>query len=400
MSEPTTTSAPTSPAAGTATPDPLLGGLATAHRIATKSSLWLTLGFFALLVPLGYAGGAIDITTVNQLGRYLCIALVALGLDLIWGYTGILSLCQMMFFTLGGYAIGMHLAMKGPLDGEGIPRALYVVSSQVSGMQLPWFWQPFDSAWLSVALVFVVPGVFAYLYGWLAFRSRVRGVYFSIITQATTLAATQVFRLNDMKLCGTNGLTNFVTIFGFPLTDNATKLGLYLASVVALTAGFLACRWLVTSRAGRVLIAIRDSESRLRFAGYQPVAYKTFAFVVAAILGAVGGMLYTPQNGIITPFKMNPEESIYIVAMVALGGRGTLSGAILGSLLFSFSYSWLSTVFADWWLIILGSLFVFVILAMPDGLVGAWRRLGVWLTAKAHPQPAVVATSVVKEPTP
>jgi urea transport system permease protein len=366
------------PVAALAKPSPLT----TAHRITTVSSLWVTLAFFALVVPLSYAIGWIDITTVNQLGRYLCIALVALGLDLIWGYTGILSLCQMLFFTLGGYAIGMHLAMKGPLDGDGIPRALYVVSSQVGGMQLPWFWQPFDSAVLSILAVFVIPGVFAYLYGWLAFRSRVRGVYFSIITQATTVAATQVFRLNDIQLCGTNGLTNFVTIFGFPLTDASTKVGLYMASVAALTGGFLLCKWLVSSRAGRVLIAVRDSESRLRFAGYQPVAYKTFAFVVAAILGAVGGMLYTPQNGIITPFKMNPEESIYIVAMVALGGRGTLSGAILGSLLFSFSYSWLSTMFANGWLIILGSLFVFVILLMPDGLVGAWRRLGLWLQAR------------------
>ncbi len=228
--------------------------------------------------------------------------------------------------------------------------------------------------------VFVIPGLFAYIYGWLAFRSRVRGVYFSIITQATTVAATQVFRLNDMQLCGTNGLTNFVTIFGFPLNDSSTKIGLYLASVAALTGGYLFCRFLVNSRAGRILIAVRDSESRLRFAGYQPIYYKAFAFAVAAVLGAVGGMLYTPQNGIITPFKMNPEESIYIVAMVALGGRGTLTGAILGSLIFSFAYSWLSSMFADWWLIILGSLFVFVILVMPDGLVGAWRRLGIWLS--------------------
>jgi urea transport system permease protein len=361
--------------------------LATAHRVTTRASLWSALAFFALAVPVGYAAGLIDITTVNQLGRYLSLALVALGLDLIWGYTGILSLCQMMFFTLGGYCIGMHLAMKGPLLGDGIPQALFVVSSKVSGMTLPWFWQPFDSAWLSLAAVVLVPGTIAYLYGWLAFRSRVRGVYFSIITQATTLAATQVFRLNDLQLCGTNGLTNFVTIFGFPLEQSSTKLGLYLCSVAALAAGFLVCRWLVTSRAGRVLIAIRDSESRLRFAGYQPVAYKAFAFAVAAVLGAVGGMLYTPQHGIITPFKMNPEESIYIVAMVALGGRGTLTGAILGSLIFSFSYSWLSTTFADWWLIILGGLFVFVILAMPDGLVGAWRRLGLWLTARSQPQP-------------
>jgi len=375
-----------------------LSTLATAHRLATKSSLWLAFAFFALVIPLSYGAGVIDITTLNQFGRYLCIALVALGLDLIWGYTGILSLCQMMFFTLGGYCMGMHLAMKGPLQGDGIPQALYVVSSQVSGMTLPWFWMPFDSVWLSILLVFVVPGGFAYLYGWLAFRSRVRGVYFSIITQATTVAATQVFRLNDLQLCGTNGLTNFVTLFGFPLNESSTKVGLYLASVAALAVGFLACTWLVSSRAGRVLIAIRDSESRLRFAGYQPVAYKTFAFALAAVLGAVGGMLYTPQNGIITPFKMNPEESIYIVAMVALGGRGTLTGAILGSLIFSFSYSWLSTKFADMWLIILGSLFVFVILVMPDGLVGAWRRLGLWLTARS--KPVAVEPAPAKETTP
>jgi urea transport system permease protein len=399
MTEPT--ASPVTPAVDTGhrTPDTrLISSLSVVHRIATKSSLWLALGFFALVVPLGYAAGTIDITTVNQFGRYLCIALVALGLDLIWGYTGILSLCQMMFFTLGGYCMGMHLAMKGPLQGDGIPQALFVVSSQVSGMTLPWFWKPFDSAGFSLAAVVLVPGLFAYLYGWLAFRSRVRGVYFSIITQATTLAATQVFRLNDLKLCGTNGLTNFKTLFGFPLEEASTKVGLYLSSVFALAIGYLVCKWLVTSRAGRVLIAVRDSESRLRFAGYQPVAYKTFAFAVAAILGAVGGMLYTPQNGIITPFKMNPEESIYIVAMVALGGRGTLIGAIMGSLIFSFSYSWLSTKFADWWLIILGSLFVFVILLMPDGLVGAWRRLGLWLTMRS--KPAVAEPAIVKEATP
>jgi urea transport system permease protein len=369
-----------------------LSSHARTHRIVSTASLWLTFIFFAGFVPLAYSINLIDITTVNQLGRYLCIALVALGLDLIWGYTGILSLCQMLFFTLGGYCIGMHLAMHGPLAGNGIPMALSVVSSE-QNMQLPWFWQPFDNVWISLLLVFVIPGLFAFLYGWLAFRSRVRGVHFSIITQATTLAATKIFRLNDIQLCGTNGLTNFETFFGFSLSENSTRLGLYLISVAALTGAYLFCRWLVASRAGRLLIAIRDSESRLRFAGYQPIAYKTFAFVIAALLGALGGMLYTPQNGIITPFKMEPIESIYIVAMVALGGRGTLSGAILGSLLFSFAYSYLSSTFAALWPIILGSLFVMVILLMPDGLIGAWRRLGKFLAEREKSPPSSTATT-------
>ena len=385
MTEPITS--PVTPAvdSGLRTPDSgLMPALATAHRVVTKSSLWLALTFFSVVVPVAYAFDWIDITTVNQYGRYLSLALVALGLDLIWGYTGILSLCQMIFFTLGGYCIGMHLAMKGPLLGDGIPQSLFIVSSQVSGMKLPWFWQPFDSAALSLVAVVVIPGFFAFIFGWLAFRSRVKGVYFSIITQATTLAATQVIRQNDLSLCGTNGLTPLGTIFGYSLNDANTKLALYVITVVMVTVAFLLCRMLVSSRTGRVLVAIRDNESRLRFAGYQPIAYKTFAFVVAAVLGSIGGMLYTPQNGIITPSKMEPIESIYIVAMVALGGRGTLTGAILGSLLFSFSFSYLSTKFADMWLIILGSLFVFVILAMPDGLVGAWRRLGLWLTARAQ----------------
>ena len=373
--------------------------LATAHRFTTRSSLWLTLAFFAVAVPSAYAFGWTDITTVNQFGRYLSLALVALGLDLIWGYTGILSLCQMIFFTLGGYCIGMHLAMKGPLLGDGIPQSLFIVSSQVSGMKLPWFWQPFDSAALSLIAVVVIPGIIAFMYGWLAFRSRVKGVYFSIITQATTLAASQVIRQNDLQLCGTNGLTPLGTLFSFSLNDANTKFALYLMTVLLVAVAFLLCRMLVASRAGRVLVAIRDNESRLRFAGYQPIAYKTFAFVVAAVLAAVGGMLYTPQNGIITPSKMEPIESIYIVAMVALGGRGTLTGAILGSLLFSFSFSYLSTTFADMWLIILGSLFIFVILAMPDGLVGAWRRLGLWLSERAQSS-AVSVQKAGKKATP
>jgi len=335
-------------------------------------------GFFVYLlvvVPILYLAGATDITTVNQLGRFLALAIVAIGIDMVWGYTGILSLCQAMFFCVGGYAIGMHMALHGPLDGDGIPRALFVVSSEVSGLKLPWFWEPFRALPLAIVLALFLPGVFAFFFGYFAFRSRVRGVYFSIITQATTLAATWVFRKNEMRLCGTNGLTNFVTLAGLDLQKPSTKLGLYLLTAVFLLLAFLLCKWITGSRLGRLLQAIRDNESRLRFAGYQPVIFKTFVFVLAAVLAGVGGMLYTPQNGIITPFRMEPVVSIMMVAFVAVGGRGTLTGAIVGALLVSYLESYLTSQWPVAWPFVFGGLFVLVTLVAPDGIVGSWRKL-------------------------
>jgi urea transport system permease protein len=328
--------------------------------------------FLAALVgiPLLYVAGAIDIVTVNQFGRFACFAIVAVGVDLIWGYTGILTLCQAMFFCFGGYAMGMHLAMKGPLDGEGIPRCLFVVTSEVSGFKLPWFWQPFDSLWLSLFFVVAVPGIFAYIFGYFAFRSRVRGVYFSIITQATTLAACLVFRRNEMRLCGTNGLTNFKTLAGFDLGETSARMGLYLISVLTLIGVYYLCKHIVQSRLGRLLIAIRDNESRLRFSGYRPLSFKVFAFVLAAVIAAIGGALYTPQNGIITPYKMEPGESIIMVVWVALGGRGTLSGAVVGAILFSFLSSMLTSNLPNAWPFVLGAIAVLVVLFMPRGLAG------------------------------
>ena len=358
-------------------------------------------------VPILYSVGAMGITTVNQLGRFLAVVIAAIGLDLVWGYAGILSLCQAMFFCLGGYAIGMHMALRGPLDGEGIPRCLFVVTSEVSGFQLPWFWRPFSSLPVAVLLGLCLPGLFAYVFGYFTFRSRVRGVYLSIITQAMTLAATYVFRMNNMRLCGTNGLTNFVTLAGFDLQSPQVKLGLYILTACVLVAVYLLCLGIVKSRLGRLLVAVRDNESRLRFAGYQPVTFKVFIFVVGAMAAALGGMLYTPQNGIITPFKMEPLESIYIVAYVAVGGRGTLSGAAIGTLVVNYLYSLLTSgVFygylpaflklqegaessvmhgirrmfkvvlgAEGWLFILGGVFIVVTLLFPEGIVGAWRRL-------------------------
>jgi len=330
---------------------------------------------FLGVVPVLYAAGALDITSINQLGRFLALAIVALGIDLVWGYAGILTLCQAMFFCFGGYAIGMHMALHGPLDGDGIPRALFVVSSEVSGLKLPWFWKPFQGLPLAAVLGLLLPGAFAFVFGYFAFRSRVRGVYFSIITQATTWAATLVFRKNEMRLCGTNGLTNFVTLAGRDLTNPAVKFGLYFLTAMTLVIVYAACVWIVRSRAGRLLMAVRDNESRLRFAGYQPVTFKVFVFVFAAMLAALGGMLYTPQNGIITPYKMEPIESIIMVVLVAVGGRGTLSGAVLGAILVSYLQSYLTTRVPQMWPFVIGGLFVVVTLFMPDGIMGTARNV-------------------------
>jgi urea transport system permease protein len=330
-----------------------------------------------VLMPLLYKVGVIDVIVLNQLGRFLCYAIAALGIDLIWGYCGILSLCQAMFFCFGGYAIGMHLALHGPLDGDGIPRCLFVVTSVVKGFQLPTFWRPFQTLPAAVALCLFVPGVLAFVFGYFAFRSRVRGVYFSIITQATTVAVALIFRRNETRLCGTNGLTNFETLAGYDLRAPSTKLGLYLVTVVTLIVVYLICRAITRSRLGRLLLAVRDNESRLRFAGYQPVTIKAFAFTAAGVIAGIGGMLYTPQNGIITPFKMEPIESILMVLWVAVGGRGTLAGAVVGSLIVNYVGSFFSSALPGAWPFIQGGLFIAVVLLLPDGIVGAWRK---WTT--------------------
>lgn len=353
------------------------------HRIGVIVAAAVLLG----VVPGLYGAGAVDITTVNTLGRFLSLAIVALGLDLVWGYCGVLSLCQAMFFCFGGYAIGMHLALHGPLDGDGIPRCLYVVTSVVSGFELPDFWKPFKGVGAAFALAMFLPGLAAFIFGYFAFRSRVRGVYFAIITQALTYAASVLFMRNELRLCGTNGLTNFVTLAGFDLNAPRTKLGLYFLTVVVLIVVYLALKHVTESRLGRLLIAVRDNESRLRFAGYQPVTIKLFAFTVSAIIAGIGGALYTPQNGIITPFKMVPVESIIMVVWVAVGGRGTLVGAVVGALVVNYLQSILSTRWPAAWPFALGGLYIAVTLFMPDGIVGAVHQ---WLFRDAA-EPAAEA---------
>lgn len=341
----------------------------------------LTVAILLLGVPLAWACGAMDLAGVSQLGRYCCLAVMAIGLDLVWGYAGALSMCQALFFTLGGYCLGLHLCLRGPLDGEGIPRALFVVSSEVGGITLPWFWQPFDSLLFSLAMVVLVPGAAAFAFGWLAFRSRIRGVYFSIITQALTVAAWLLFCRNDLRLCGTNGLTNFTELLGCSLASPGTKLGLYLASAALLIGAAAFARWLVGTRFGRVLVAVRDSEARLRFAGWQPVWFKSAVFALAAVMAGLGGALYAPQTGIITPANMQAVESILVVVWVAVGGRGTVSGAVVGALGVNLLYSLLTTHLPRLWPFLLGGLFVGAVLFLPEGVVGLWRRL----VARARP---------------
>jgi len=388
-------------------------GGATGGSIAGKVAPFVILGLAVIVIPLLQRGGVISIEAVNQLGRFMCFGIVALGIDLIWGYTGILSLCQAMFFCLGGYAIGMHMALHGPLDGEGIPRCLFVVTSEVSGFKLPWFWEPFKTLPVAMLLVVLVPGIVAFIFGYFAFRSRVRGVYFSIITQATTLGACLVFRRNEMRLCGTNGLTNFETLAGFDVRTPEVKLGLYILTTLVLAAVYLGCKYLVASRLGRILIAIRDNESRLRFSGYQPLYFKCFAFTLAAVIAAIGGMLYTPQTGIMTPFNMEPEKSIFLVVLVAAGGRASLSGAVLGAIVVNYAMAFFTSgtiynaiftpklpeqmnfiekviqfVFGPkGWPFTLGGLYIAVVLYFPDGMIAAWH----WLTGASKESHAASA---------
>ncbi|HXU91840.1 MAG TPA: urea ABC transporter permease subunit UrtC [Methylomirabilota bacterium] len=313
--------------------------------------------------------------TLNLFGKFLAYAILALGLDLLWGYSGVLSLGHGVFFGLGAYAMGMHLMLE--IGAKSVYQSAlpdFMVWNRVTA--LPLFWRPFYSGAFTLAAVLVVPAVVAFAFGYLAFRSRIRGVYFSIITQALALSAWLVFNRNEMNLGGTNGLADFKTIFGFPLNRPATQRALYAITAVALIAAYLLCRWITGSRAGKVLIAIRDSETRALFSGYSPARYKLFVFVVSAVLAGVAGALYAPQVGIVTPAKIGVLPSIEMVVWVAAGGRGTLVGAIAGAIGVNWMQSWLTTSYPDLWLLFLGGLFMGVVLFFPDGVTGALARAG------------------------
>ena len=422
-------------------------------------------------VPGLYLSGVIGIETVNMLGRYLCFALLALSLDLIWGYGGMLCLCQSFFFSLGGYAMGMFLAHhggpEGIIDASGwkLPACLYVVYPYEVGQApeealVPEFWKPFWSLPVTLLLGMLIPGLVAALIGFFVFRSRVRGVFFAILTQAVTLAAWLVFSMNQMMFCGTNGLTRFdritpgfteviqidvnkeslvkkqieigqvqkalesyqsehggslsrsgdrftsrprkfqnvdvdfaslevtsaqgavklgdiakLDVAGWRLSDSSVKFALYIITILSLLAVFIGCRVMIGSRFGRVLVAIRDNETRLRFAGYRPYVFKMTVFALSAMIAGLAGMLYAPQMQSFTPTNLEPKESILVGVWVAFGGRGTLSGPVIGALLVNLLYFFLTGWSPDTWPFLLGGLFVFVVIVMPDGVMGFWNSL-------------------------
>ena len=311
---------------------------------------------------------------IPLLGKFLCFALIAVAMDLIWGYAGILSLGHGVFFSAGGYAMGMHLMRS--IGKEGVYRSeLPDFMVFLDWKELPWFWRPFDSLPFTLAAVVVVPALIAFAFGWFAFRSRIRGVYFSIITQALTFAMMLLFFRNDTGFGGNNGLTDFKRLAGWPLAHPTTKLYLYIGSAVALLAGYLVCRFVVKSRLGRVLVAIRDSESRVLFAGYSAAPFKLFAWTLSAMLCGVAGALYTPQVGIINPSELAPASSIEMAIWVAVGGRGSLVGAAIGALVINGLKSYLTAAFPDLWLFALGAVFVLVTMYLPTGLVGLVARI-------------------------
>ena len=329
--------------------------------------------------------------SVALLGKYLCYALLALSVDLVWGFCGVLSLGHAAFFALGGYAMGMYLmrqiGTRGVYGDPILPDFMVFLNYK----ELPWFWYGFDQFWFAALMVIVVPGVLAFVFGWFAFRSRVTGVYLSIITQALTFALMLAFFRNDMGFGGNNGLTDFKEILGFDVQADSTRVGLLVASAVALALGFIICKALVNSKFGKVLIAVRDAESRTRFLGYRPENYKLLVWTLSACMAGVAGALYVPQVGIINPSEFTPANSIEVVIWVAVGGRGTLVGATVGAILVNFGKTLFTGILPEFWLFALGGLFIAVTLFLPKGIVGTyddWKaRHRASKDAAAAPQP-------------
>ena len=321
-------------------------------------------------------GSALHLSTytVTVLGKYLCYALLALALDLVWGYCGILSLGHGAFFALGGYAMGMYLMRqigeRGVYGNPLLPDFMVFLNWK----DLPWFWHGFDMFWFAVMMIVLVPEALAFVFGWFAFRSRVTGVYLSIITQALTYALMLAFFRNEMGFGGNNGLTDFKDIIGFDLQSDVTRVVLFALSALALALAYIMCRAIVRSKLGRVLIAIRDTEDRARFVGYRVERYKLWVFVVSAVLAGIAGALYVPQVGIINPGEFAPLNSIELVIWVAVGGRGTLYGAAAGAVLVNYAKSYFTAAIPEAWLFALGALFVLVTVFLPRGLVGLFKK--------------------------
>ncbi|MBV8573678.1 MAG: urea ABC transporter permease subunit UrtC [Acetobacteraceae bacterium] len=345
----------------------------------TSLTLAIVLGGALLLAVLNLATGtnsALHVPTyvVSLAGKYLCFAILALAVDLVWGFAGILSLGHAAFFALGGYSMGMYLmrqiGSRGVYGNPVLPDFMVFLNWK----SLPWYWHGFDWFLFAALMALVVPALLALVFGWLAFRSRVTGVYLSIITQALTFALMLAFFRNDMGFGGNNGLTDFKDIFGFDLHADSTRCVLLLASAVVLSLCLVLASSVVRSRFGKVLVAVRDAESRTRFLGYRPESYKLAVWVLSAVMASIGGALYVPQVGIINPGEFSPANSIEAVIWVAVGGRGTLSGAVLGAVLVNLGKTVFTSVLPELWLFALGGLFVLATLFLPRGIVGALHR--------------------------
>jgi len=347
-----------------------------------RGSAWTTdrlaVGVFAIVfvvaLPIANIAGLVSDYYLNLFGKYLALAILALGMDLLWGYAGILSLGQAIFFGIGAYAIRMFMMLEG--GGKGVygePVPDFMIWNQV--YQLPWFWKPFRYLPVAVAGAVLLPALLAVLIGLLTFRRKLRGTYFAILTQAIAFAVWLTINRNEMKLGGTNGLTDFKSVLGFSLSGPATQRALYVVTAAVLMIAFALSRRLVRSKTGLVLQAIRDNERRLEFLGYNTASFKIFVFGVAGGLAGLAGLLYAPQVGIITPSQVGVLPSLEIVIWVAFGGRGTLWGALLGAISINWLRSVLTGTYPKLWPIILGGLFVTVVLLFPDGLMGAAARL-------------------------
>jgi len=365
-----------------ASPAASMVAMAPSPRLLTPRG-WSLFGAAAILLlvllPLGNLALPADHPLhvsdflVTLVGKIMCYAIVALAMDLIWGYAGILSLGHGLFFALGGYAMGMYLMRS--IGREGVYKSeLPDFMVFLDWKSYPWYWSFTDHFAWAALLVVLVPGLLALVFGYFAFRSRIKGVYFSIITQALTYAFMLLFFRNDTGFGGNNGFTDFKRILGFPITAPETRVALFALTGAALLGAYLLGRYIVASKFGRVLTAIRDAESRVMFCGYNPLHYKLAIWTLSAVLCGIAGALYVPQVGIINPGEMSPANSIEIAIWVAVGGRGSLIGAIVGAFLVNGAKSWFTQAFPEFWLFFLGLLFILVTLYLPRGVVGLLQR--------------------------
>ena len=353
-------------------------------RIFSKTEIFLIAIFAVLLVvviPALNAMGVVSDFSINLWGKYLCYAILAISVDLLWGYTGLLSLGQALFFSLGGYMMGMYLMLMIGKLGQyksDLPDFMVFLGHTF----LPSFWKPFYSPLFAGAMILLLPGLLASIFGFLAFRSRIKGVYFSILTQALTYGAALMFFRNDMTMGGNNGFTDSRFILGADIRSPGTKRVLFITTAIAIVAIYLGCRWLTRTKFGLVQRAIRDSEVRVLFSGYAAANYKLFVFVVSGLIASISGALFVPQVGIINPSEMETTKSLEAVVWVAVGGRGTLVGPVVGAIAVNYMKSKMSQLYPDAWLIFLGGTFVIIVLFLPKGIVGIPAQIKAWLAKR------------------